>query len=124
MSDPIVLQDATPEELVQATALNHQELFRLGAIAADGEVQEADGVTWTYAGPQGESMITFPSLSEGYAGAQIEEIVAYYQCHIPKGLVGCWSLDPPQPHDLGVRLLARGFQPGWRPCWMALDLQQ
>ena len=27
-----------------------------------------------------------------------------------------------QPLDLGARLLARGFQPGWKPCWMALDL--
>jgi predicted N-acetyltransferase YhbS len=35
---------------------------------------------------------------------------------------GCWSLAPSQPADLGVRLLARGFQPGWKPCWMALDL--
>src|SRR5690242_1797754 len=124
MSDAIILQEATPEQLVQATALNHKELFCLGAIAAGGEVREADGVTWTYGGPEGESMVAFPSLSEDRAGAQIDEIVAYYLRRIPKRLVGCWSLDPPQPHDLGIRLLARSFQLGWRPCWMALDLHK
>jgi GNAT superfamily N-acetyltransferase len=123
-----VLQDATPDQLVQAVALNHQELFRLIAICAggegegEGEVCEADGVMWTYGGPEGEATIAFPVLAPDRAGAQLDEIVHYYLRHIPNGLVGCWSLGPPRPSDLGVRLLARGFQPGWRPCWMALDL--
>ena len=83
---------------------------------------EAEGVTCTYSGPEGESMIAFPILSEEHAGPVLNEIVAFYLRHGPKKLVGCWSLDPPQPLDLGARLLARGFQPGWKPCWMALDL--
>ncbi len=122
MTDTAILRDATPAQLQWAAALNHKELFRLGALCAGGEVREADGVTWTYAGLKGDSMIAFPTLAEEPAGAQLDEITGYYLRHPPKGLVGCWSLDPPQPQDLGVRLLARGFQPGWRPSWMALDL--
>ncbi|MCL5996459.1 MAG: GNAT family N-acetyltransferase [Chloroflexi bacterium] len=123
MINPTVLQAATPEQLEQAVALNHRELFCMSATAAGGEVQVADGVTWTYAGPTGDSMVAFPVLSQDRAGAQLDEIVAYYLRRNPEKLVGCWSLEPPQPSDLGARLLARGFQPGWRPCWMALGLQ-
>jgi GNAT superfamily N-acetyltransferase len=119
----IHLENATSEQLEQAAALNHQEWFCLNALAAGGEVQQAEGVTWTYAGPLYEGMVAFPRLVEGRAGAQLDEIVDYYRRIQPKG-VGCWSLEPPQPHDLNARLLARGFQPGWHPCWMALDLQQ
>jgi GNAT superfamily N-acetyltransferase len=46
----------------------------------------------------------------------------YYLHEPPRGVL-CWSLDPPGTADLGVRMLARGFQPGFRPNWMALDLQ-
>ncbi|HET6387211.1 MAG TPA: GNAT family N-acetyltransferase [Armatimonadota bacterium] len=34
----------------------------------------------------------------------------------------CWSLTPSHPRDLGARVAARGFEWGWRPHWMALDL--
>jgi GNAT superfamily N-acetyltransferase len=34
--------------------------------------------------------------------------------------MACWSLAPDDA--LGVRLLARGFEWGWQPHWMALDL--
>jgi GNAT superfamily N-acetyltransferase len=34
--------------------------------------------------------------------------------------MSCWSLR--EDHALGVRLLARGFEWGWEPWWMALDL--
>lgn len=120
-SDPTVLQNATPAQLEWAVALNHRELFCLTALAANGEVQELDGVTWTNGGATADSMLTFFSLAEERAGQQIDAIVAYYLQH-NSSMVGCWSLDPPRPADLGIQLLARGFQPGWRPCWMALDL--
>lgn len=124
MSDSIVLQDASRKQQVQAAAANHREMFCMSALAVGGEVQAADGVTWTYCGSNGASMIAFPVLPADRAGAQLDEIVDYYLHHSSPKLVGCWSLEPPEPHDLVVRLLARGFQPGWRPCWMALDLDR
>jgi hypothetical protein len=34
--------------------------------------------------------------------------------------VSCWSLD--EDEALGTLLIARGFEWGWQPWWMALDL--
>jgi len=78
---------------------------------------------YTYDGPDHQSMIAFPSLDEGSADGRLDEMVAWYASRPNKG-IGCWSLDPPRPMDLGNRLKAKGFQDGWRPCWMALDLAE
>ncbi|HTI07012.1 MAG TPA: GNAT family N-acetyltransferase [Puia sp.] len=123
MNQTDLLRDATTAQLERAAALNHTELFGLDAIALGGEVRQKDGLTWTQVGTSAESIIAFPELSPDTAGAQLDGLIAEYLLHPPKG-AGCWSLDPPQPADLGLRLLARGFQPGWRPCWMALDLEK
>jgi GNAT superfamily N-acetyltransferase len=123
-SNGTYLTDATPAQLEEAVALNHLELFALNALAAGGEVRRDGDVTFSYAGPDGEGVIAFPRLPDDRAGERLDEIVAFYLERRPERLVGCWSLAPPRPPDLGVRLLARGFQPGWRPCWMALDLNR
>jgi len=122
MPHPQILLEATPAQLEQAAALNHTALFGLDSMALGGSLLQRDGLSWTETGNNGESIIPFPALEEDKAGAQLDELIDYYLQHPSKG-AGCWSLDPPQPPDLGVRLLARGFQPGWRPCWMALDLE-
>jgi GNAT superfamily N-acetyltransferase len=79
-------------------------------------------LSWTTGTMYSASMIAFPTLSAETASRQLDDLVAFY-LRFPPGGAGCWSLDPPSPVDLGVRLLARGFQPGWRPHWMALDLE-
>jgi ribosomal protein S18 acetylase RimI-like enzyme len=38
------------------------------------------------------------------------------------GTVSCWSLD--EDKRLGTFLIARGFEWGWQPWWMALDLDE
>lgn len=68
-------------------------------------------------------MIAFPTLQSGQAGERLDELLHFYLRHPPRG-AGCWSLDPPRPVELGIRLLARGFQVGWRPRWMALELSR
>jgi len=117
------LQDATPVQLEQAAADNHRQLFCLNAITHGGEVVERPGISWTFGGVDRDAMVAFPGLEEENAGATLDEMLSYYQKNTPSG-VGCWSLSPMRPADIGVRLLARGFQPGWRPCWMALDLEE
>ncbi len=117
----MLLQDATPHDLERAAALNHKVLFRQEAAALGGTIFTAGGLEWTSGSAQVPSMVAFPELELETAGEKLDELIGYYLRHSPKG-AGCWSLDPPQPSDLGVRLLARGFQPGWRPRWMALDL--
>ncbi|SFE06919.1 Acetyltransferase (GNAT) family protein [Chitinophaga sp. CF118] len=122
-SEQSSLQNATPQQLMQATAFNHQELFCMNAMVVNGEIHTADGFKWTHAGSDNESMIAFPVLSADNADKELDKVMAYYLHHPPQG-VGCWSLDPTQPSDLGVKLLARGFQPGWRPQWMSRDLDK
>lgn len=110
--------------LLEAVAQNHRDLYLLTALAVGGEAHQAGDVAWTYAGPVGESMILFPRLTPEEAGERLDALVEFYLDLRPEMLVGCWSLDPPQPLDLDVRLLARGFQTGWRPCWMWLDTER
>jgi GNAT superfamily N-acetyltransferase len=46
----------------------------------------------------------------------------FYQKH-PTQNIECWSLDTPETKHLDILLLARGFQTGWLPCWMVMELQ-
>jgi GNAT superfamily N-acetyltransferase len=121
MAHPEILQDADSRQLEQAAAFNHQQLFRKEALTLGGSLLNAEGLSWTSGSSQSPSMVAFPELTEENAGRHLDGLISYYLKHPPSG-AGCWSLDPSSPSDLGVRLLARGFQPGWRPRWMALDL--
>ncbi len=121
----VFLQDASHDQLEAAVAWNHRVWMTIKARVAGGEVHEENGVTWTFTpGRNSEGMILFPRLPEDQADVQLDAIIAFYRDRRPAKLVGCWSLDPPQPGDLGVRLLARGFQLGWRPRWMWLDMRR
>jgi ribosomal protein S18 acetylase RimI-like enzyme len=117
----MLLQDANPQQLSLAAAANHSELFRQEAVTIGGKCFSVGGLNWTSGNGAFPSMIAFPGLSPEDAGRRLDELIDFYLLHPPKG-AGCWSLDPPAPADLGLRLLARGFQPGWRPRWMAVDL--
>jgi GNAT superfamily N-acetyltransferase len=121
LPDPAVLANATPAQLEQAAADNHRQLFSLEAMAVRGAIQTAGGLTWTYAGPDNTAMVPFPSLEKDEAGPALDAMMDWFRAHPPRN-AGCWSLNPTRPDELGVKLLARGFQPGWSPCWMALDL--
>jgi GNAT superfamily N-acetyltransferase len=120
---PHLLDNATSLQLEQAVAHNHMELFCRNAVARGGEVRTMSGLTYTYDGAGHQSMIAFPSLDEATADGQLDEMMNWYATRPNKGL-GCWSLAPPRPADLGIKLKAKGFQDGWRPCWMGLDLRQ
>jgi GNAT superfamily N-acetyltransferase len=121
MAIPAILQNADYRQLEQAAAFNHQELFKKEALTLGGNLFNAEGLQWTSGNSQSPSMVAFPQLTEDNAGRQLDKLMSFYRSYPPKG-AGCWSLDPSCPADLGIRLLARGFQPGWRPRWMALDL--
>lgn len=118
----MVLQNASNKDVEQAAADNHKELFRTGTLINGGEVFQQDGLLYTFTAPAYEASIAFPSLQSANTGKQLDQILEYYRSKSALN-VGCWSLDSPQPADLGVRLLARGFQPGWKPCWMGVDLK-
>jgi GNAT superfamily N-acetyltransferase len=123
MTSPTILQSAGPAELEQAVADNHKELFRQESLALGGNLITDGGLCWTTGTPESSSMIAFPDLTTENASGLLDNLVNFYLRYPPRGS-GCWSLDPSRPPDLGVRLMARGWGPGWRPHWMGLDLEQ
>jgi GNAT superfamily N-acetyltransferase len=119
----MLLDQASSEELEEAVAENHAEWMKRKALAAGGEVHNCNGVQWTYAGAEREGNVLFPRLTEANVEETLETIVRFYRKRRPEPLIGCWSLVPTRPINLGERLLAHGFQPGWQPRWMSLDLR-
>jgi len=114
--------EATAAQLLRATARNHTAWMVEGARASGGEVCRANGALWAYTpGPSGGVDIPFPRLPTATADATLDAIVADCRRRAPRQ-VGCWALTPTRPPDLGARLMARGFEWGWQPHWMALDL--
>lgn len=109
-------QGANPSRLIEAAAENHLSHFTVKA----SEVHRESGATWL-ASPN-EITVAFPHLTSATADAALDAIVAECFRREP-ARVGCWSLTPTRPYDLGVRLAARGFEWGWKPHWMALNLQ-
>jgi len=120
---PTISHQTAGRHLEEIAARNHTELFCRNAIARGGEVRVLDGLIYTYEGKGHQSMIAFPALDTDQADGQLDEMMEWYAVRPHKGL-GCWSLAPAQPVDLGERLKARGFQDGWKPCWMGLEISQ
>ncbi len=120
---PAPWDTCSPSSLENAAAASHYEWLTLQARAVGGEVHVRDNLTWTYMPqPEGDSFILFPRLEENQADSLLNEVIQFYRNRCPAKPVGCWSLDPAQPGDLGLRLLSRGFRAGWRPMWMHRNL--
>lgn len=120
VNEQVVLRNATTAQLEQAVAENHRQLFCCNAQALGGIVHTAGGLTYTYTSENG-SAIVFPSMAAGNTGELLDEMMDFYRARQACN-IGYWSLDPAEPADVDARLLARGFQPGWKPRWMALDV--
>jgi GNAT superfamily N-acetyltransferase len=125
--------NASSADRITAAARNHTAWFTATALASDREVQRHDGVLFT--GPPGGD-IAFPRLTTTTANQTLDAILDYYRRHRhhrqqgaengsengPQSSIGVWATLPTRPRDLGARLLARGFEWGWQPRWMALNL--
>jgi len=114
--------NASAADRVAAAARNHTTWFTANALASDQEIHHQGGVLFT--GPNGGD-IAFPRLPATTANQTLDAILDYYRRHRQQdaqGSIGVWSTLPTQPRDLGARLLARGFEWGWQPRWMALKL--
>ncbi|HLK61297.1 MAG TPA: GNAT family N-acetyltransferase, partial [Chthonomonadaceae bacterium] len=84
-----------------------------------GEVSRRDGVACAITPT--EMTIAFPRLTQATATTTLDMLVG--ECYRRKlKSASCWSLTPTHPRDLGAKIAARGFEWGWRPHWMALDL--
>lgn len=120
VNERVVLRNATAAQLEQAVAENHRQLFCCNTTALGGTVHTADGLTYTHT-TNNSSAVVFPSMASGKASAQLDAMMDFYRVQ-EAAHIGYWSLDPAEPADVDARLLARGFQPGWKPRWMVLDV--
>ncbi|HEY3281713.1 MAG TPA: GNAT family N-acetyltransferase [Armatimonadota bacterium] len=117
------LREGNRELLVRAAARSHQLWFARRAAVAGGQVRQADGAPWTHTpGQVSEVFLAFPSLREESASRVLDELVDRWRGLRPLHQIAVWCEGAGEPWDLGARLLARGFQWGWQPHWMALDL--
>jgi ribosomal protein S18 acetylase RimI-like enzyme len=109
---------ANDSELIRAAVRNHTSWMRAAAHATGGEVFRERGVTWIAPPRGGEAMLPFPRAMSRPA---LDRMLAHCRAHGARG-VGCWAsgLDPIDA--LAAMLVERGFEWGWRPHWMAIDL--
>lgn len=124
---PQLVRNAEPEELIQAAIENHRSWFsENAAVAFGGETVRENGLTAVYtpaSAPDapGEVIWAFPRMEDAEADEAIDAALTYARQRKVRQ-VSCWSHVPTEPDDLAARLVARGFQWGWQPHWMALDL--
>lgn len=113
----------SPTELAFTGAANHQAMFAASARAMGGSVWHRHGgpVALT---PGVDVLVGFPDVPAEAQSEFADEVVGFAREHRPLGQVGWWSMDDAGAGRLGARLLARGFQWGWRPTWMALDADE
>jgi GNAT superfamily N-acetyltransferase len=110
--------DAEDVELVRAAARNHTSWMSRAAEATGGAVVRDRGLTWTAPAPGGAAMLLFPRTASGPA---LDALIAGARERGACG-IGCW-VSGLEPYDaLAERLVARGFEWGWQPHWMAIDL--
>jgi ribosomal protein S18 acetylase RimI-like enzyme len=110
--------DARDVELIRAAARNHASWMTRAAVATGGAVVRERGLTWTVPPPGGEAMLLFPRAASGPA---LDAVLDAARERGARG-IGCWAsgLEPLDP--LAERLMQRGFEWGWQPHWMAIDL--
>ncbi len=101
------------EALLRATAANHRAWFRR---AADSRIERPGGIELVVHGPEGA--LPFPVKRDRPAVAGAVQRADELELRT----VSCWSLD--EDKALGTLLIARGFEWGWQPWWMALELDR
>ena len=98
--------------LLRATAANHRAWFRRRAAVAGGRVARLGDLDVIVEG--GAGTIAFPRTR----GRLRERLDAAMRLGLRA--MSCWALA--DDRVLGTLLAARGFEWGWQPHWMALDL--
>ena len=105
--------------LLRAVAANHRAWFRRTALAAGGTVERLGrGLELATSGASGT--IGFPPPGARAAlTARVDAVLARADA-LGLRMLGCMALH--EDRTLGTLLVARGFEWGWAPHWMALDL--
>lgn len=121
-----MLTDTPPHRhkdwLCRAGAANHLSFFVASTERAKSQVRHRFGGAITE-GPDQGLTVAFPDVPEADMSGLADEVIAFARQRTqPVSEVGWWLLDETDAASLGARLLARGFDWGWKPNWMCLDL--
>ena len=109
---------ASVAELIGAAVANHASWMRAAARATGGEVVRERGLRWLAPPQGGEAALPFPRTPSRPA---LERMLEGCRARGARG-VGCWASGLEPTGELAARLVARGFEWGWQPHWMAIDL--
>ena len=106
------------DEVVAAAARNHTSWMRARALATGGEVLRHGRLRWFAEGFGAEVSLPFPRDASRPA---LDALIADAHARGARS-VACWATGL-EPFDaLAEHLAARGFEWGWQPHWMALEL--
>lgn len=104
----------TERELVRSAVRSHIVWLSRGATVRHRE----PNARWVVR--EQDASLLFPRLEEDDAGRVIDAFLAAARAGEVK-TAACWSTLPARPPQLGEQLLARGFETGWQPHWMAIE---
>lgn len=125
-----LLSGASVHQRVQATVKNHIEWFTTLAQMSGSIVRREPGVVLIGPGINAGrgGVAAFPRLDALTAGETLDRMMTFFRerrtTSADTGSVAVWATLPTRPRDLGARLMARGFEHGWQPHWMAADLRR
>jgi hypothetical protein len=118
-----MVADASDDDLLAATALNHLDWMKRLAIASRGIAEEEDGVHWTYTS-RAEREVSAAVVDQPGPGVRAQLGRLLEMCRREQvDRVGYWAFSDGYRSPLGGWLAARGFRWGNRPHWMSLDLR-
>lgn len=106
-------------DVVEAAAYCQREWMARSALAADGRTAGAAGITWLLHPPPAARLAVPPADLAGVELPAAADAVTRAAHGYGVTEAGWWLAEPDQPVELDGALLARGFERGWRPLWMA-----
>jgi GNAT superfamily N-acetyltransferase len=97
-------------------------LLRVGAAGGES-IHRRKGVIWFDAPTATSAMyVPFPRLTPTNARHELDALIATIGDKQAPRPVWLWAAAPPEPANLPLLLMARGFRHGFQPHWMWLDL--
>ncbi len=109
----------TDAQLITAAADNHTSWFLARCCASGGNELVTRGIRWLCS--PADATIPFPDANSIQADTALEEIMETCNRVMPTQ-IACWTATDTQSTVIGTKLMARGFEWGWQPRWMVLDL--
>jgi GNAT superfamily N-acetyltransferase len=107
------------ELLIRAAARNHTSWMTAQTLALGGAARRHGALRWL-GGPGGHATLAFPRV---LPRPGLDALLDWSRRRGAGG-IGCWVTGLEPTGELAARLVARGFEWGWQPHWMALELDR